>query len=352
MKRSGLAWTLSAVLALAVLPVLADASHTAKQIPPVQMGTSGGSSADESASYCCGGTLGCLVLYDHKLSILSNNHVLARSGLAKAGETTVQPAIIDNGCSAADLNDVGTFPGDLVPLGANVDAAISTASRIVDSTGAILDIGVPCTEVRAPAIGLAVRKSGRTTGTTSGTIEAIDTSVSVRYQAGCGPGKKFSIAYTNQITISGKKFSAAGDSGSLVVTDGAYANPVGLLFAAGGNIALANPAADVVAAFEQGRHTFEFVGRSCPSTALEERPLNPPPAEIEYATKVKEANEAVLFSHPGVIGVGVGQADDDPTRAVIVVYVESGQGRRPRGIPVDFRGIPVKVVPTEPFVAF
>ncbi len=352
MRRFLLARIVSTVMTVSVLPVLADGAHTAKQTPPIKMGTSGGSSADESASYCCGGTLGCLVLYDHKLSILSNNHVLARSGLAKVGETTIQPGLIDNDCSATGLNDVGTFPGNLVPLGTNVDAAISTATRIVDSSGAILDIGVPCTEVQAPAIGLAVRKSGRTTGTTSGTIEAINTSVSVRYQQGCGTGKKFSVSYTDQITISGKKFSAAGDSGSLVVSDDAYPNPVGLLFAAGGNIALANPASAVVAAFEHGGHTFKFVGDSCPSTAITERPLTPPRAEIEYVTKIKDANEPVLFSHPGVIGVGVGQADDDPTRAAVVVYVESGRQMRPRGIPAEIDGIPVKIIPTEPFVAF
>src|SRR5262245_33225684 len=36
-------------------------SHTAKQTPPIQLGTSGGWRFDLANGYCCGGTLGCLV---------------------------------------------------------------------------------------------------------------------------------------------------------------------------------------------------------------------------------------------------------------------------------------------------
>ncbi len=352
MKRSSLAWILPIVVALAVLPVLADAAHTAKQTPPVKMGTSGGSSADRSTLYCCGGTLGSLVSYDGVLSILSNNHVLARSGLARAGESTIQPGLIDSACSPTGDNVVGTFAGNLVPLGRNVDAAISTANGNVDSTGAILDVGVPCTNVQAPTVGLAVKKSGRTTGTTTGTIQSINTSVSVQYQKGCGTGKKFTQTYTNQIVISGNNFSAGGDSGSLIVSNDTYPNPVGLLFAGNSTSTVANRAQDVVNAFASGGHTFAFVGSSCPGTNLKERPLAPVDAEIAYVTKIKESNEAELFAHPGVIGVGVGASDEDPLQAVMVVYVESGHHMRPQGIPAEIEGIPVKVVPTEPFVAF
>ncbi len=352
MKRSALAWILPVVVALAVLPVLAEAGHTAKQTPPVKMGTSGGSSVDRSSLYCCGGTLGSLVRYDGVLSILSNNHVLARTGLATKGESTIQPGLIDSRCSATGDNVVGTFAGNIVPLGRNVDAAISTANGNVDSSGAILDIGVPCSNVQAPAVGLSVKKSGRTTGTTTGRIQSINTSVTVQYQKGCGTGQKFTQTYTNQIVISGNNFSAGGDSGSLIISNDTYPNPVGLLFAGNSTSTIANPASAVVSAFATGGHTFAFVGSSCPGTNLKERPLGPADAEIEYATKIKDNNEAALFEHPGVIGVGVGMSDDDPMQAVVVVYVESGHRMRPQGMPTDVEGIPVKVVPTEPFVAF
>ncbi|MRR38336.1 hypothetical protein EG829_27550, partial [bacterium] len=39
-------------------------SHTAKQTPPIQLGTSGGWKYDVANGYCCGGTLGALVQKD------------------------------------------------------------------------------------------------------------------------------------------------------------------------------------------------------------------------------------------------------------------------------------------------
>jgi hypothetical protein len=36
-------------------------SHTAKQTPPIQLGTSGGWQMDSANGYCCGGTLGSLI---------------------------------------------------------------------------------------------------------------------------------------------------------------------------------------------------------------------------------------------------------------------------------------------------
>ncbi len=47
-------------------------SHTAKQTPPIQLGTSGGWSKDLANGYCCGGTLGSLVKIGSTQYILSN----------------------------------------------------------------------------------------------------------------------------------------------------------------------------------------------------------------------------------------------------------------------------------------
>ncbi|MCU0646254.1 MAG: hypothetical protein MUC94_18605, partial [bacterium] len=51
-------------------------SHTAKQTPPIQLGTSGGWRYDLANGYCCGGTLGSLVSIGGKQHIMSNYHVL------------------------------------------------------------------------------------------------------------------------------------------------------------------------------------------------------------------------------------------------------------------------------------
>src|SRR5262245_41505005 len=126
--RPSYAWILPVLALLPARIANADggANHRVKQTPPVQMGTSGGSANDRSGAFCCGGTLGALVVRDGVLCILSNNHVLARSGSAAGGEDTVQPGLIDTNCSAGGSNIVGDFAGNIVPLGTgNVDAALS-----------------------------------------------------------------------------------------------------------------------------------------------------------------------------------------------------------------------------------
>src|SRR6185295_11181258 len=107
------------------------------------------------------------------------------------------------------------------------------SSGAMNTVGTIQDIGGISSVVKAPTVGLAVAKSGRTTGLTTGTIGSINTSVSVQYQKSCGQGKKFVVAYTNQVVINSSSFSAGGDSGSLIVSNNNASchQPVALLFA-------------------------------------------------------------------------------------------------------------------------
>src|SRR5262245_25162367 len=354
-------------------PALADggAAHRSKQTPPVRMGTSGGSLNDRSNAFCCGGTLGALVTRDGVLSILSNNHVLARSGGAAIGEDTIQPGLIDVGCNGATSNVVGDFPGNYVPLGSgiggkNVDAALSTArSGQVDTTGEILDVGIPCTNIETPTLGLAVAKSGRTTGYTTGTIQSISTSVSIQYQKGCNSGKKFTIGYTGQVVIAAASgsFSAGGDSGSLIVSNDGTLNPTALLYAGNSSQTIGNPIQDVVNAFSAGGHTFRFVGNDCAgatsstsagfTTIGKGGRITPLDGEVDFVRTVKERYEPDLFGKAGVIGVGVGIDETDPTRAAILVYFNTGNAAHPQPglFPSELDGVKVRVIPTEPFVA-
>lgn len=66
-----------------------------------------------------------------------------------------------------------------------------------------------------------VRKTGRTTGTTYGIIDSVDTSIKVFY------GEKWAV-FHNVVSVLTEGFCAGGDSGSLVDKDGKV---VGLLFA-------------------------------------------------------------------------------------------------------------------------
>jgi hypothetical protein len=330
------------------------AAHKVKQTAPVKMGTSGGSLNDFSRLYCCGGTLGAAVLRDGALHILSNNHVLGRSGSAVAGEDTLQPGLIDTGCNGASSNIVGDYAGNLVPLGtANVDAAISVArANMVDSSGAILDIGVPCNTTQAPAVNMPVMKSGRTTGFTTGSITSINTSVSIQYQKGCNTGKRFTISYTNQIATT--NMSAGGDSGSLLVSNDGTPNPVGLLYAGSSTTTIHNPIQDVVNAFSAGGHTFSFAGNACGGAAAAGEAVafaTPAANEVQAALQIKNNHEAALFRNLGVIGVGIGAADDNPLQAVIVVYVDNTRGNGRNVLPTELDGTKVKVIYTDPFVA-
>jgi hypothetical protein len=90
---------------------------------------------------CYGGTLGALVEDgDGVQYILSNNHVLARTNLASAGEEIIQPGLVDQSPTCAqDKNDAVADLVDFVPIVFNgkksttpntVDAAIAQEDRM------------------------------------------------------------------------------------------------------------------------------------------------------------------------------------------------------------------------------
>ena len=184
----------------------------------------------------------------------------------------------------------------------------------------------------------------------------VNANVSVRYQAGCNSGKQFTVRYTNQTTVTPGSFLQAGDSGSLMVTNDANHQPVGLLYAGSSSVAIANPIQDVVRAFEPacgGPGSFTFVGTTCSApTALAgsfTTTSGPAPARVDVATQVKGRHVGALMSHSAVLGVGVGAADDDPSEAVLVLYVEQGRPHPP--LPEALDGVRVKLVYTDRIVA-
>ena len=282
------------------------------------------------------------------------------------GESILQPGLGDAHCSAPLANVVATFPGDLVPLGNNVDTALGKViPGQVDTSGSLLGLGIPCSSTATPEVGLRVIKAGRTTGTTTGTVQAIDFTATVRYRLQCGDGGgDFTLRYTNQVTIAPAGFSAGGDSGSLILTNTDPANryPVALLFAANSSVSIAHPIADVVAAYQAGGHSFSFVGKRCSAGPLVAtwEPLQggPSPKRFERARWIKKNHEAALFAHEGVIGVGVGRVTDrdDETETAILVYVNyvNAEGKSlPRGLklPKEIDGVKVRVIAADPFVA-
>lgn len=232
-------------------------SHTAKQTPPIQVGTSGGWEYDLANGYCCGGTLGSLVQIGGTQYILSNYHVFesdiepgGNGTVANTGDTIIQPGLIDVGCNANAAQNVATLVKSSSLPNSNVDASIAqVVPGMVRSDGAILEIGTISSQTIAALLNQAVKKSGRTTGLTRSKISGLNATVSVAYDDECAGDAAFTKTFTGQIIISNRasKFLAGGDSGSLMVQD-VSTNPkaVGLLFAGSNTLAVANPIGDVL----------------------------------------------------------------------------------------------------------
>ena len=235
----------------------AFAAHTAKQVPPIQLGTSGGWSYDLANGYCCGGTLGSLVQVNGVQYIMSNYHVFESdivSGgnniVANTGDPIIQPGLIDVSCNSANAQVVGSLVKLASLPDSNVDVSIAEVSPgMVSVDGAILEIGTISANTVSAALRMGVKKSGRTTGLSSGSISGLNATISVAYDNECAGGAAFTKTFTGQIVVSnrGKKFLNSGDSGSLMV-EKVTTNPraVGLLYAGSSSSAIANPINEVL----------------------------------------------------------------------------------------------------------
>jgi hypothetical protein len=210
------------------------------------------------------GTFGAVVKDKQtgKLLLLSNNHVLANlsngnDDRASIGDAIIQPGTYDGGKVE---NDVIAHLWKYVPLhreiGSSrckiaksfefvlnkcvhclypqyqirvlreserlnlVDCAVALPVNINDINAEILEFGFVA-GVKEIALGLPIKKSGRTTGVTYGQVLATNVTFKVS-MSNHGYG-----IFTDQVLAS--PMSLPGDSGSLIVTNDNYA--VGLLFA-------------------------------------------------------------------------------------------------------------------------
>ena len=75
-----------------------------------------------------------------------------------------------------------------------------------------------------------------------------------------------------------------------------------------------------------------------------------PQQAVDRASAALEPHRANLMFQPGVLGVGVGPADRE-SEAAIVIYVDRTSGAKPN-FADSLSGVPVKVIFTDPFVAF
>jgi len=220
------------------------------------------------------GTLGCLVEKDGQVYILSNNHVLANSNDANKGDAILQPGTHDGGDLyddwIAELYDfvpvkfavdvdcpvsgaiVQVLNGTAQVVGSRarfrmalsdeetnlVDAAIARPLSEGDVTAEVLEIGHLAGSIKGE-LGMAVKKSGRTTGLTAGEITQVDVTCQVQYGLG-------QIAIFEDQLMAGP-MSEGGDSGSVVVNGDNQV--VGLLFAGSPQVTIFNHIGHVLDAF-------------------------------------------------------------------------------------------------------
>jgi len=219
------------------------------------------------------GTFGAVVreATTNEMLILSNNHVMANSNDAKAGDAILQPGPADGGKAPQDrIADLLRFvkinykSGDGGGDGSDCPLA-NLISKILNAIASVLGSKTRLTAVQAAAtnlvdaavakpwqtsaidentlkigkvsgttaatVGMAVRKSGRTTGLTQGSITVIDATIDVGYGG--------SRVATFEHQLLSNDMSDPGDSGSLLVDSQNRA--VGLLFAGSDEVTVYNP---------------------------------------------------------------------------------------------------------------
>lgn len=335
----------------------AGSPQTTIQYPkPVPMGSSCGNW--QSAPFIYTGTCGLRVRFfdaPNVHGILSNNHVLDTQGpllcpnsATRLETLTLQPGTLDIGSIPADPSPfaVGVFLGsqpiDFTPGASNlVDAAVSyTTPAYADSS--ILNLGQPTQGFIAPTPGMTVTKTGRTTNTTVGTIQSVNTTVLVNYGATCGIAR-----FVSQIIITSPGgFSAGGDSGAAILQQSTKV-PVGLLFGGSATQTIANDIRIVYFLFR----VLPDGALPTPATAAALRQMTTTYSpEVERASAVKTRVESSFFRNADVVGVGVGQGEAGGT--AIIVYTRGTPSITTQVLPQLVDGVPVRVIHSGAFDAY
>ena len=356
--------------------VTVTSPNQATQISPTVLGVSGGNALDTSGSTCCSGTLGALVSRGGKQYILSTNHVLARTDQASIGESIMQPGLLDTSCATSGTTAVATLsqfanlenPASGKPI---ADAALAqVVAGKVDAQGTILELGGSTTNGQptngaplagsggTPTQGLAVAKSGRSTGLTCSTIGVVNLTTKIDYQKGCNSDTTFSVTFSNLVAISSSSFSAEGDSGSLIV-DQSTSAPVALLVAGSDTDTIAAPVSDVLAtlADPSTNELPVFVGSSTAHAVAACSLPGPQSASIqtassfsasaeklEAAASVRDAHAAELLAKYSLESVGVADSLDQSGEAAIVLFVTKEESSQ--SFPQTIDGVRTRIVET------
>jgi hypothetical protein len=179
-----------------------------------------------AGNYIFVGTLGAMVK-DRATSArmaLTNFHVACVDSTWAVGNTQTQPGRVDGGTCPG--NKFGAIARAV--LSDHVDGSVISIDAGKTTACNIVDIGAVKGKNTA-AVGMSIRKRGRTTGLTYGTVTSVDATVSINYGDGLGTHTLKNQIRMEADTAHSTIMSDHGDSGSVVVD--ANNKVVGLLFA-------------------------------------------------------------------------------------------------------------------------
>jgi hypothetical protein len=188
------------------------------------------------------GTLGAIVKKGSKFFLLSNSHVLARSGNGKVGDEIFYSGAADKGGQTqkvAELSDILPFKlgNDFLN---RVDAALAEVDAdFIDKLDFSIYGAKSPHETTDPILGMEIVMRGRTSGESEGVVEDAHFSIVVPYP---GLGQ---IGFIDQAKCT--RYAKEGDSGSIIV-DKKSGKIVGLHFAGSGAASIFNPISEVVKA--------------------------------------------------------------------------------------------------------
>ena len=173
--------------------------------------------------------------------LLSCNHVLANVNAAMGADLQDQPGRSDVSCGtsgsvgklhawnyiSSKKNTTNYYDAALAECNPSLSGGWSPAMMSNASSAHYILSYTPTNSIVAPSLGMAIKKTGRTSGYNTATIAGINVTITITYT-------NFTAVFVDQIYVANGTYIQAGDSGSMSVvnsTTGTNNDPVGLNFA-------------------------------------------------------------------------------------------------------------------------
>jgi len=348
---------------------------------PIKLGVSGSNAGDlfieDGFAYCSSGTLGGLVLKKGVPHILSNNHVLALQNAAKKGDPITQPGLVDNNCSDEEANHVAHLSAyKKLRFGGvkrnKVDAALAEiVPGTVDPEGRIQGIGLPGDTVMKPFLGMQVKKAGRSSGLTRGTVILLDATFVIDFGTEENP-KSGKFVHQLMVLPNKRTFVEPGDSGSVVFFDRKDCPEwVGLLFAGSAHgWGVVNPIKQVFRTLKKLKPRGRVTPVGCHSAPTPEPTLAPIEAsmlqgagtmdaesqqiehQLRVGRRIVERRDDEVLALDGVVGLGVGLDQPESGTVALYVLVDDTRPEILERVPAMIDDMPTRIVKTGRFRAF